>query len=83
MALRDERFILTIRDDGVGFDPNEVLNNPDDRTGIGLFGMQERAALVGGTLGINSCPGNGTTIIVTIPVDTEAYDDTYQSLVSG
>jgi signal transduction histidine kinase len=48
-ARRTNRhFTLSVRDDGRGFDPSSVLSDPDDRVGIGLFGMRERASLVGG-----------------------------------
>jgi signal transduction histidine kinase len=83
MACKNGDFVLTVRDDGIGFDPVSVLNNPDNRIGIGLFGMQERAALVGGTVEIQSGLGSGTTLIVKIPVKTEYYNDTYQSIVGG
>ena len=39
---------------------------------LGLFGMQERATLLGGTLTIESAPGAGTTIFVAIPLTSEA-----------
>ena len=50
--------LLIVEDDGVGFDPGEP---PDSEGGFGLLGMQERAALVGATLEIESSAGKGTT----------------------
>ena len=41
---------------------------PVDRAGLGLLGMQERAALIGGKVEIESSPGNGTTVYVRVPV---------------
>lgn len=61
-------FELMVRDDGRGFDVQQVLANPDNRIGIGLFGMKERAALADGTLEISSTPGRGTQVIARIPV---------------
>lgn len=58
---------LSIRDDGCGFDPEAVMNQPDDRKGIGLFGMQERASVIGACTEINSAPGQGTCILVRYP----------------
>ncbi len=52
---------VVIEDDGVGFDPAQV---PPRR--LGLLGMRERLALVGGTLEIESQPGAGTTLIARI-----------------
>ncbi len=58
--------ILTIQDDGVGFEPKA-----EGRLGIGLLGMRERAASRGGRLSINSQKGEGTTIRVELPVSEE------------
>jgi PAS domain S-box-containing protein len=54
---------LVIHDDGVGFDPSQV---PDDR--FGLEGMRKRAQLCGGRTQIQSAPGQGTTIMVEVPL---------------
>ena len=53
---------LQIRDDGRGFDPLE------QHTGLGIFGMRERAALLGGTVDIQSQPGQGTTLQARLPL---------------
>ena len=53
---------LTIKDDGVGFQPKRV----DSKKHYGITGMCERALLVGGDLNIDSQPGAGTTITMTI-----------------
>ena len=55
---------LVVRDDGRGFDPAVVL--AERERGLGLFGMQERAALVGATLRLESRPGAGTRIQVDV-----------------
>jgi PAS domain S-box-containing protein len=56
---------LVIEDDGRGFDSNRLWTAADKR--IGLVGMRERAALLGGTVDIESAPAQGTTVIVRIP----------------
>jgi signal transduction histidine kinase len=53
-----------VEDDGSGFDPATVAERPD---GIGLAGMRERVALVGGRLTVESAPGSGTTLAVEVP----------------
>ncbi|ADB49725.1 GAF domain-containing sensor histidine kinase [Conexibacter woesei] len=57
---RDGCVELTVRDDGAGFD----VGAP--RAGFGLLGMEERVALAGGTLAVQSRPGAGTTIRATL-----------------
>jgi len=59
--------MLIVEDDGVGFDPKEQTRMEGAR-GLGLIGMRERAALVGGTLEIESKPNEGTTILARVPV---------------
>jgi signal transduction histidine kinase len=53
-----------IEDDGSGFRPEGEIDGP----GLGLVSMQERMALVGGRLSIESSPGGGTTIVAQVPV---------------
>lgn len=55
-----------IRDDGVGFDPEAT--SAANRRGLGLAGMRERAALVGGSLEVESAPSAGVTIFVRVPM---------------
>jgi signal transduction histidine kinase len=56
---------LTIQDNGLGFDPEEVRKRY--RKGMGLSSMKERAELSGGTLSIQSAEGKGTTLTFTWP----------------
>lgn len=67
---------LIIEDDGVGFDIDQLRDRGD--LGLGLIGMRERAALLGGTIDIETQPNQGTTVVVRIPllpVDPEAKDE--------
>ena len=56
-----------IQDNGKGFDTTEMVNNKD--RGLGLSNMKKRAALIGGTLEINSSPLMGTTIYIEVPYE--------------
>jgi signal transduction histidine kinase len=56
---------LAIRDDGLGFEPGRKR----ERVSLGLAGMKERVHLLGGELDIESAPGQGTTIVVWLPMD--------------
>lgn len=60
--------MVEIEDDGVGFDPTRVAAEPGSLRGIGLLGMRERLEIVGGTLQIDSEPGGGTHVVMTVPV---------------
>jgi signal transduction histidine kinase len=53
---------LTVRDDGDGFDPGRV-----EAKGFGLLGMRERVQLLDGSLQIESAPGSGCTVRVSLP----------------
>jgi len=57
LAFGEDRTELTIRDDGKGFDPSAI-----DADRYGLTGMQERAAMIGAMLEVNSHPESGTTV---------------------
>jgi signal transduction histidine kinase len=61
----NETVCLVVEDDGCGFDLHS-LNKPG-RPSWGLLGMEERAALLGGRLVLESGPGKGTRVEVTIP----------------
>lgn len=60
---------LTIQDDGVGFREPETFETLGQRGSYGLLGMEERINQVGGTLSVQSEPGEGTTIRVSVPTD--------------
>ena len=55
---------LTAVDDGCGFNPNEV----SEMEALGLVGMRERAALVGGVLEVQSDAGKGTRVVFKVPI---------------
>jgi two-component system, NarL family, sensor kinase len=64
-----EEVRLYIADNGIGFDQTAVISNAQQKSGSGLANMRKRAALVGGTLVVKSGPSQGTTILLTIPMD--------------
>ncbi|HEX7176471.1 MAG TPA: CheR family methyltransferase [Pyrinomonadaceae bacterium] len=66
LERRAAQVSLIVEDDGVGFDLQQVFETGDQ--GLGLIGMRERAALVGGTVEIESQPNEGATVVVRIPV---------------
>ena len=62
---------LTIRDDGVGFSVDETLLSAPRHGSVGLAGMQERVALLGGRLEISSTPGVGSLVSIGVPIGDE------------
>lgn len=67
---RDESSVtLDVRDDGVGFDPDQLGDPAVDQGHYGLVGMRERARLLGGQLTIASAPGKGTRLTVRVPLE--------------
>lgn len=64
----DGRLELAIGDDGIGFDLDLIWHQPPHRRSLGLLGMKERAAALGGHFQIDSLPGRGTRILVSLPL---------------
>lgn len=67
MKEKDGMLYLTVRDFGEGFD---LRHNEAKGTGLGLYGMKERAELVGGAWSVESSPGEGTAVRLSLPVDS-------------
>jgi two-component system sensor histidine kinase UhpB len=63
LQREDSEIILVVQDDGVGFEPQKAFPGEMDHEGLGLVGMRERVAALGGRLEINSSPGRGTTVM--------------------
>ena len=66
LSAIDGKINLLIRDDGIGFNPQQVKEGH-----YGIIGMRERAKLAGGTFKITSQAGQGTTIEVVLPIEKE------------
>jgi signal transduction histidine kinase len=67
LCFKPEATRLEVADDGVGFDPTAARK----RGGLGLRGMAERAEEMGGTWGVDSSPGTGTTVTVVVPAQMQ------------
>ena len=63
---------LTITDNGIGFNPEELANLPINTAGrgLGVLGMKERSELLKASFLIESAPGRGTSIIINAPLDS-------------
>ena len=72
---RDDRFAIEIEDDGKGFSPGSLPPPAARERGLGLLGMRERVELFGGTLELDSAPGQGTRIAVSVPLSREVQHE--------
>jgi signal transduction histidine kinase len=61
----DRALVLSVEDDGSGFDPERTR-------GLGMLGMEERVRQLGGHFEVRSTPGTGTTLRVTLPLPVTA-----------
>ncbi len=70
LSEQADTLLLEVCDHGAGFDPSLAFNKPTS----GLSGMRERASLVGGYLTVNSHPGQGTRIVVMLPLKGQTLE---------
>jgi len=61
-------FVFSIVDDGSGFDVSQIKSIEEGGRGAGLFSMNERMLLLGGTCTVKSKPGHGTTAEARVPI---------------
>jgi signal transduction histidine kinase len=69
IAKKADELMLTIQDDGKGFDLQAVKASYDQRGSFGLLSLEERARLVGGHAELLSAPGAGTSVRVVVPFE--------------
>jgi two-component system sensor histidine kinase UhpB len=67
LDYQTDRLLLTISDDGIGFDADQVYRSRPANDHLGLLGMQERISLFKGALRVDSFPGKGTTLRISFP----------------
>lgn len=67
----DDTLFLSIRDNGLGFNVERVQNEYEKRKSLGLVNLYERAELIQGHLTLDSLVGHGTTIRLTVPLDSK------------
>lgn len=63
--LQEEHIYVVIKDNGIGFDTQKRKG-----TGVGLIGMQERVKLLSGEISVSSFPGQGTKVMIRIPLES-------------
>lgn len=71
LAVQGDMFVAQVVDNGRGFDVQAVERGYSSRGSLGMLNLKERAELIGGSLTIDSAPGQGTRITLIVPVDDE------------
>jgi signal transduction histidine kinase len=64
---RPDQLVLAVEDDGIGIEGRNRGKKSQVSRGLGIVGMEERAALLGGSFEIESRRGMGTTVLVRVP----------------
>ena len=70
LTRMEERVFVVVEDDGVGFDKS-LLERPRDLPGFGLFSVREHLTGVGGSFHLQSEPGRGTCVTLSVPLEEE------------
>ncbi|MCX7170411.1 MAG: PAS domain S-box protein [Proteobacteria bacterium] len=63
----EDHLVLSVADSGIGFDVRNTTV-PSAKGGYGLFSVRERIDFMGGNVQIDSSPGNGTVVVMTVPL---------------
>jgi signal transduction histidine kinase len=83
LRQKGELAYLEIQDDGIGFDLKSVEDGYDKRGSMGMLNLRERTELVSGTIRIDTAPGSGTRLLVSIPLTEEAIERLHRPGFSG
>jgi len=74
LESKDGAVEMTFEDDGKGFDPVEMMGPGKRMAALGILGMQERVTMLGGTLTLDSHPGEGTGLSVRVPLSLDGEE---------
>ena len=64
---------ITVKDKGIGFDPNTIVQVDNENAGYGLFSIRERLTLLDGYFELDSAPGKGTSCTLIVPLIEEEF----------
>ena len=82
LSATDGGFIVTVSDQGKGFDPH-ILDSQNLKYGLGITRVRERLRALGGTLEIESTPGQGSRFTLTVPLriaETDTVEETQSKM---
>ena len=68
MSFDQQQVMVTVKDDGIGFEVEPTLAKAEEEKKFGMVGMHERAHLLGGSLYVQSAPQRGTEVTAVIPL---------------
>ncbi len=74
LQMHHRQLSVIVEDDGCGFEVQRVLGQEAGGSRLGLYGMRERAELIGGSLDIESEPGAGTTVYLRVPLEASEHE---------
>ena len=90
LSFEKKNVRINVQDNGIGFDLAQVKQRRTKRPSLGLAGMEERAALLDGTVTVQSRPGYGTNVEASIPYHhagsnylLQEVKDDYTPVISG
>jgi signal transduction histidine kinase len=69
LTYMEDEVLLDLQDDGRGLDPNQVFHPREDGSGYGLYSLRERVLALGGSLSLESEPGQGATLVIQLPCE--------------
>jgi len=78
-----ETIKITVNDDGVGFNPDELTSPEHKNRGLGLFSIAERLKHIGGQFEFQSQPGQGSAFTLTAPLKADAEQGKWRYNNSG
>jgi CheY-like chemotaxis protein len=82
VSRTDGRVTVAVSDEGRGFD-FEAVESSGVPAGFGLLKLRERALVIGGRLDVESAPGRGSRVTVTVPADLAAPEDADETAVDS
>jgi CheY-like chemotaxis protein len=74
--LKGGQMQISVEDDGAGFDQTQLRAAGGKAGGFGLFNLSERLKLLGGRMTIDSSPGNGSRILLSVPIASPGIETT-------
>ncbi len=73
LSREHESLQIQVNDDGLGFDATEVFTPAKRQSGFGFFSVRERLKYFNGTIEVKSKPGQGTQIVLTLPLPAPPF----------